>query len=131
MAAALMQQARIAIREGRLVDARRLLRQVIHEEPKNHAAWLLLARTTPDKKLASQYIARAHLLQPDSPLVQRALDDLVANRLQSQSQPYDARIQIESQSLERIYCYSRQYSRIYRTEIFITCIRKPHRPFIE
>ena len=79
-AAALMQQARIAIREGRLVDARRLLRQVIHEEPQNHAAWLLLARTTPDKKLAAEYIERARYLQPDSPLVQRAQDDLAANK---------------------------------------------------
>ncbi|MFN2296148.1 MAG: L,D-transpeptidase family protein [Candidatus Promineifilaceae bacterium] len=80
MAAALMQQARKAIREGRLVDARRLLRQVIHEEPNNHAAWLLLARATPDKKLAAQYIDRARYLQPDSPLVQRAEEDLAANK---------------------------------------------------
>jgi len=79
MAAALMQQARKAIREGRLVEARSLLRQVIHEEPQNHAAWLLLARATPDKKLASQYIDRARQLQPDSPLVQRAQDDLASN----------------------------------------------------
>ena len=80
MAAALMQQARKAIREGRLVEARSLLRQVIHEEPQNHAAWLLLARATPDKKLASQYIDRARQLQPDSPLVQRAQDDLASNK---------------------------------------------------
>ena len=78
-AVTLMQQARIAIREGRLVDARRLLRQVIREEPYNHAAWLLLARATPDKKVAAQYIDRARHLQPDSPLVQRAEDDLVSN----------------------------------------------------
>jgi lipoprotein-anchoring transpeptidase ErfK/SrfK len=80
MTAALMQQARKAIREGRLVEARSLLRQVIHEEPKNHAAWLLLARATPDKNLASQYINRARQLQPDSPLVQRAQDDLASNK---------------------------------------------------
>jgi lipoprotein-anchoring transpeptidase ErfK/SrfK len=79
-AAELMQQARKAIREGRLVDARRLLRQVIHEEPKNHAAWLLLARATPDKKLASEYIDRASLLQPDSPLVQGTQEDLASNK---------------------------------------------------
>ncbi len=78
MAAALMQQARTAIREGRLVEARRLLRQVIREEPHNHAAWLLLARATPDANLSAQYIERAHLLRPDSPLVQRARDDLLA-----------------------------------------------------
>jgi lipoprotein-anchoring transpeptidase ErfK/SrfK len=80
MAAALMQQARKAIREGQLVEARSLLRQVINDEPKNHAAWLLLARATPDKKLASQYIDRARHLQPDSPLVQRAQDDLASNK---------------------------------------------------
>lgn len=74
--AALMQKARIAIREGRLVDARRLLRQVIHEEPLNHAAWLLLARATPDKNIASEYIERARQLQPESPLVQSAVGDL-------------------------------------------------------
>lgn len=79
MAAALMQQARTAIREGRLVEARRLLRQVVREEPQNHAAWLLLARATPDANLSAQYIERAYLLRPDSPLVQRAQDDLLAS----------------------------------------------------
>jgi lipoprotein-anchoring transpeptidase ErfK/SrfK len=78
--AALMQRARKAIREGHLVDARRLLRQVIHEDPQNHAAWLLLARATPDKKLAAQYIDRARHLQPDSPLVQRTQNDLDSNK---------------------------------------------------
>ena len=70
--AALVQQARIAIRERRLVEARRLLRQAIHEDPQNHVAWLLMARATPDGKLAREYVQRAQLLQPDSPLVQRA-----------------------------------------------------------
>jgi lipoprotein-anchoring transpeptidase ErfK/SrfK len=74
--AVFIQQARIAIREGRPTDARRLLRQAIHEEPQNHVAWLLLARATPDKKLAGEYVNRAHLLQPESPLVQRALAGL-------------------------------------------------------
>lgn len=78
--ALLMQQARIAIREGRVVDARRLLRQIIHEDPTNHAAWLLLARATPDAKVASQYIDRARSLQPDSPLVQRAENDLLSGK---------------------------------------------------
>jgi lipoprotein-anchoring transpeptidase ErfK/SrfK len=43
------------------------LRQVVHEEPRNHAAWLLLAEATPDKKLAAQYINRASLLKAAGP----------------------------------------------------------------
>lgn len=81
----IMQQARIAIREGRLVDARRLLRQAVHEDPFNHAAWLLLARATPDKQLATQYIDRARHIQPHSPLVQQAEEDLLsANKVNKQ-----------------------------------------------
>ncbi len=68
----LMQQARIALREGQLPQARRLLRQVIHEYPENHAAWLLLAQATPDPRVAAQYRRRAELLRPDSPLVAEA-----------------------------------------------------------
>ncbi len=68
------QEARIAIRERRLVDARRLLRQIIREEPYNYAAWLLLARATPDERLALEYVNRARLLRPNSPLVQRSYD---------------------------------------------------------
>ncbi|MFN2177995.1 MAG: tetratricopeptide repeat protein, partial [Candidatus Promineifilaceae bacterium] len=75
-----MQQARTAMREGRLVDARRVLRQVIHEDPTNHAAWLLLAQATPDEKLAAAYVERARILQPQSPLVQRAGDQLASGK---------------------------------------------------
>jgi lipoprotein-anchoring transpeptidase ErfK/SrfK len=72
----LMQQARAAMRAGQLPQARRLLRQVIHEDPQNHAAWLLLAQATPDPKVAAHYVQRAELLRPDSPLVQQAQQQL-------------------------------------------------------
>lgn len=72
----LMQQARTAMRAGQLPQARRLLRQVIHEDPQNHAAWLLLAQATPDPKVAAHYVQRAELLRPDSPLVQQAQQQL-------------------------------------------------------
>ena len=83
--AALMQQARTAMREGRLVEARRVLRQVIHEDPTNHAAWLLLAQATPDEKLAAAYVERARILQPESPLVKHAGDQLASGKHTSSS----------------------------------------------
>ena len=67
-----MQQARIAIRKGRLTEARRLLRQLVRDDPQNHAVWLLLARATPSSKAALEYVKRAESLQPDSLLVHRA-----------------------------------------------------------
>lgn len=76
--AELTQQARIAIREGRLAEARSLLRQVNRLDPQNHAAWLLLAQATPDEIAAAHYIERARLLQPESPLVQSAQEKLAA-----------------------------------------------------
>ena len=84
-AVSLMQQARTAIREGRLVEACRLLRQVIHEEPLNHAAWLLLAKATPDRQVAAQYIERAQQLQPQSPLVQQAQEGLHSRKTPTSS----------------------------------------------
>ncbi len=40
-----MRQARAAIRKGQLAEARRLLRQLVHDDPQNYAAWLLLAQS--------------------------------------------------------------------------------------
>ncbi len=71
-----MQQARIAIRKRQLTEARRLLRQLVRDDPQNHAAWLLLARVTPSSKAASEYVTRAESLRPDSLLVQQARTDL-------------------------------------------------------
>ena len=71
-----MQNARIAIRKRRLTEARHLLRQLVRDDPLNHAAWLLLARATPSSKSALEYVKRAEALQPDSLLVQRARIDL-------------------------------------------------------
>jgi lipoprotein-anchoring transpeptidase ErfK/SrfK len=67
-----MQLARIAIRKGDLAEARRLLRQVVRDDPQNHAAWLLLAKVTPSPEAAAEYVKRAESLRPDSQLVQRA-----------------------------------------------------------
>lgn len=71
-----MQQARNAIRKGRLTEARRLLRQLLRDDPQNYAAWLLLARATPSSKAALEYVKRAEAIQPDSLLVKRARTDL-------------------------------------------------------
>jgi lipoprotein-anchoring transpeptidase ErfK/SrfK len=67
-----MQQARSAIRKGKLAEARRLLRQLVRDDPQNHVAWLLLARATPSSTAALEYVQRAELLRPDSLLVHRA-----------------------------------------------------------
>ncbi len=67
-----MQQARIAIRKGQLAEARQLLRQLVRDDPQNHAAWLLLAKVTSSPEAASDYVKRAESLQPDSLLVQQA-----------------------------------------------------------
>jgi hypothetical protein len=71
-----MQQARTAIRKGDLSKARRLLRQVVRDDPQNHAAWLLLAKVTPSTAAAAEYVKRAELLQPNSSLVQGARKEL-------------------------------------------------------
>ena len=68
-----MQQARIAIRAGHLAEARRLMRQLVRDDPQNHVAWLLLARATPSPQAAMEYVKRAETVQPGSPLVQREL----------------------------------------------------------
>ena len=81
----LMQQARAAMRAGQLPQARRLLRQVIHEDPQNHAAWLLLAQATSDPNVAAHYVQRAELLRPDSPLVQQAQQQLEQKQARSSS----------------------------------------------
>ncbi len=70
-----MQQARIAIRKGQLEEARRLLRQLVRDDPQNYAAWLLLARATPSPSAALEYVKRAESVRPDSLLVQQARTD--------------------------------------------------------
>jgi len=67
-----MKQARIAIRKGQLAEARRLLRQLVRDDPQNHVAWLLLARATSSPTAALEYVQRAESLRPDSLLVHRA-----------------------------------------------------------
>jgi lipoprotein-anchoring transpeptidase ErfK/SrfK len=71
-----MQRARIAIRKGDLAGARRLLQQVIRDDPQNHAAWRLLAKITPSQEAAAAYVKRAESLRPDSLLVQRGQTEL-------------------------------------------------------
>jgi lipoprotein-anchoring transpeptidase ErfK/SrfK len=66
--AQLIQQAETALRKNNVAEARSLLRQVIHQDPRDDHAWLLLARTTTDAKLADEYINRARSLQQAAPL---------------------------------------------------------------
>lgn len=72
-------QAKIAIRAGHLAEARRLLRQLVRDEPQNYVAWLLLARATPSPQAAMAYVKRAEALRPNSDLVQRELRRLNKN----------------------------------------------------
>lgn len=68
-----LNQAKVAIRAGHLAEARRLLRQLVRDEPQNYVAWLLLARATPSPQAAMAYVKRAEALRPNSDLVQREL----------------------------------------------------------
>ena len=68
-----MQQARMAIRAGHLSEARRLMRQLVRDDPQNHVAWLLLARATTSPQAARAYVKRAEAIRPDSSLVQSEL----------------------------------------------------------
>jgi lipoprotein-anchoring transpeptidase ErfK/SrfK len=68
-----MQQARIAIRSGRLAEARSLLHQHVRDDPQNYVAWLLLSRATPSPRAALEYVKQAEKIRPGSKLVQREL----------------------------------------------------------
>ena len=60
--AQLTDQAREALQAGQLSQARRLLRQAVHEDPRNQMAWLLLAEATADSRVAAEYAQRAAAL---------------------------------------------------------------------
>lgn len=67
-----LQQVRTAIHKGELPQARRRLQQLLHEDPQNHTAWLLLAKVTQSPQAALEYVKRAERLQPDSHIARRA-----------------------------------------------------------
>jgi lipoprotein-anchoring transpeptidase ErfK/SrfK len=75
-----LQQVRTAIHEGELPQARRLLRQLLREDPRNHTAWLLLAKVTQSPQAALEYVKRAERLQPDSYIALRVRSSLEQKR---------------------------------------------------
>ncbi|MDX1412775.1 MAG: L,D-transpeptidase family protein [Candidatus Promineifilaceae bacterium] len=86
-----LKQAKLAIREGHISEARRLIRQVIREEPQNYVAWLLLARVTDSPQAAQEYVKRAATIRPDNPLVHseiKRLDKASVAAKSSASRPH-------------------------------------------
>lgn len=64
--------ARRAIQTGQKVEAQRYLKLALRDDPKNVTAWLWLAGITPSAKEARGYIARAEMLQPNHPALEKA-----------------------------------------------------------
>ncbi len=69
-----MQAARAAIEQGQHNQARRQLRAILQQEPENYRAWLWLAGLTESATAGLEYVRRAHTLQPDDPIVAKALE---------------------------------------------------------
>lgn len=70
--AVLLRQAQQAIRQGQRGNARRMLQQLLQQNPRQVAAWLLLASVTANPQTALRYVLRAEALNPTSPTVQKA-----------------------------------------------------------
>ncbi|MCA9936174.1 MAG: L,D-transpeptidase family protein [Ardenticatenaceae bacterium] len=68
----LIQAAQAAIKQGQKSQARRLLQQVLQQDPQNYVGWLLLASVTPNPHTTLEYILRAEKLNPTSATVQKA-----------------------------------------------------------
>ena len=67
-----LKAAHRAIHSGNKSEAQRYLKLVLRDDPKNVTAWLWLAGVTPSPQKARGYIARAEMLQPDHPAVEKA-----------------------------------------------------------
>jgi lipoprotein-anchoring transpeptidase ErfK/SrfK len=68
----LLQAARQAASKGQTQQARELLQQAVRQYPDDYRAWLWLAGLTSSAKASLNYIARAEILKPGDPQVQRA-----------------------------------------------------------
>ena len=68
-----MEEARIALVNKDLVEARRCLRQITRREPENYRAWMWLSGVTESRVASVQYAQRASDLAPNDESVQAAL----------------------------------------------------------
>ena len=69
----LIQLAGEAVKGGDRPKARSLLLQAIRQDPRDHLAWLGLARVAASPQASLDYARRAALLKPDDPLVLKVL----------------------------------------------------------
>lgn len=69
----LIQRAGEAVRNGDKQQARALLLQAIKQNPRDHVAWLGLARVASSPQASLDYARRAARLQPGDPLVKKVL----------------------------------------------------------
>ena len=68
----LIQQAQKALKSGQKTEARRLLQTAVRQNPRDYAAWLMLAGVTNSPQTALRYVEQAEKLNPTSPTVKKA-----------------------------------------------------------
>ncbi len=93
-----LRQAQQAIRQGERGEARRLLQQVLQQNPQQVSAWLLLASVTANPQTAVAYVQRAVKLDPTSPTVQKAMTWAQARAAQAQAAQTQAQVKTAAES---------------------------------
>ena len=66
MDTSLLELARSALDDGRKADAQRLLTQLLHEEPSNEVAWIMMSDVVEEQERKQYCLERAMGLNPDS-----------------------------------------------------------------
>ena len=68
----LLKQAHKAIQDGQKGQARQLLQESIRQNPQDYRAWLWLASVSTSPQASLEYVRRAEMLKPHSPIVKKA-----------------------------------------------------------
>jgi hypothetical protein len=76
MNASLLELARTALDEGRKADAQKLLTELLHEEPANEVAWIMMSDVVEEQERKQYCLERALGINPDSVEGRRLLSAL-------------------------------------------------------
>src|SRR5262245_45497114 len=82
-----LQQANLMLQEGRLLEARQLIKEVIQSEPENADAWYLASFATEDKQQQIQTAQRALDFSPQHMGAARRLAELRGQAFQTTPPP--------------------------------------------
>ncbi|MCB8979274.1 MAG: L,D-transpeptidase family protein [Ardenticatenaceae bacterium] len=69
---ALLKQAKTAVQQKNVHEARRLLQQAVRQDPQDYRAWLWLATVAQSPNASLEYVNRAEMLAPGNSTVQKA-----------------------------------------------------------